>query len=452
MDTFNEQLLKRAKQTKSLKQMFKIPLELLQSIQKRSPLDPNVLIQRPINILLLTSTCNGFGDVIFSIKLKNYLNKWYPGKVNVTIATNSPKQFTNIGERPEDLIYLQTRAKNPQCRKFNTMTPYEASPFLATGELRYMSLENYDLYFVAPLTADDEPDFKVIHKLVKNSNRFNTAFFTEYNIPMNDDIMFNVGAGGNRVGLFLTDEEGLQTQRISVLNNPYSIIYIAEKDSNLHDCYEGFLQLLTRKYKIPQLDVVCPSWMEKYLKREKQSLVDSVNEHYCSITVKKLVNGVVVEEVLFTDEDCKSGATLTFRMDVFPLRFEWMNSLYKHSLPHVLLTGDQSITDFLSCCAEEKIPFYQGLPWKQNFYTNLAKLLPNKYFKSYKTSCGNYTAIRYHPSFKRFIKKWDFRVNAKPLMDVLLLTTRINSEVYEQYKELVVKAKTIKTVKKALQL
>ena len=98
-----------------------------------------------------------------------------------------------------------------------------------------------------------------------------------------------------------------------------------------------------------------------------------------------------------------------------------------HSVKDILLTGDQSITDALSCCGSKNI-FYQIAPWKITFGHELAKYLPNKYLKSVKTSCGTIKAIRYNSDYRNFIKKWDFKVLAKPKLDAIIKFFKFRNE------------------------
>jgi hypothetical protein len=91
----------------------------------------------------------------------------------------------------------------------------------------------------------------------------------------------------------------------------------------------------------------------------------------------------------------------------------------ENSVEDILLTGDQSITDALSCCSSKNI-FYQIARWKRMFGKGLAKYMPNQYLKSYKTSCGTLKAIDYHSNYKKFVKDWDFRTLAKPKMDAII--------------------------------
>jgi len=426
--SIDEKLIKKVKKMSSFKKLFSTPLDLFYK-EVKGGLTPQQFLTKQVKVLLLTSTCNGFGDVVFSYKLKGYLQDWYGDMVKVKIATNNPDAFKSIGEKDSNLIPLKTKAKDPQCRKFNTMT---------SGT----SLEDFDLYLVAPITADFDPDFKEIHKLVKNSNRFNTFYLSEYNMPIHKDILFNVGVGKDRCGLFLIDKPD-SPSKISKLNYPYSIIYIAKNDDYLENCYEGYLQLLTTKYKLDRLDVVCPEWMMEFIETDIEYVLKKVNEHYSKITcIYKGGKKVIHDE--------GEGGELVFRFDIFPLKINEMSSLYYHSLPIMLLTGDQSFTDGLSIRKEDSLIFYQGLPWKQNFYTSMGKIIPNKFFKSYKTSCGNVKAIRYKPKLVNFAKKNDFRVKAKPLMDAVIMSVGHKSNEYLHFKESVLKSRDMRSFKKKI--
>jgi len=428
MSIYNK-LIKKINNIHSYNKLYNLPIDLFYK-EVKNGITPQKILSSKVKILLLTSTCNGFGDVVFSYKLKGYLEEWYGDMVKVKIATNNTNAFKSIGEKESNLISLKTRAKDPQCRRFNTMTSTS-------------SLEDFDLYLVAPITADFEPDFKEIHTLIKNSNRFNTFFLSEYNMPINKDILFNVGVGKGRCGLFLIDTPN-SPSKISKLNYPYSVIYIAENDDYLENCYEGFLSLLTSKYQLNRLDVVCPSWMLKIIQHDIDYVVDKIDNHYSKISYIK--DGK--KELLLEDDE--GEGELVFRFDIFPLKLDQMNSLYYYSLPMMLLTGDQSFTDGLSIRKKDSTIFYQGLPWKQNFYTSMAKIIPNKFFKSYKTSCGNSKALKYKPNLTNFAKKNDFRIKAKSLMDAVIMSVGYRNPDYINFKRVVVKSKNLSSVKKEL--
>ena len=301
------------------------------------------------------------------------------------------------------------------------------------------------MYFVVPLTADFLPDYKEIHTLVKNSNKFNTFFFTEYNMAINKDIRFNIGVGQNRLGLLLEDKPA-KIAKIEKLKNPYTIIYIAQNYGYdwVENCYLGFIELVTGIYKIPVLEVVCYIWMEKDMQKFLDDLMKSINEWYSKVV---FVTPEKKYEML-NPHSKKGRGELVFRFDIFPLQYEMMKGLMTYSLPHVLLTGDQSLTDFIALRPDDGIPFYQGLPWKMNLYLNLAKAIPNRYYKSYKTSCGDYTAIRYNPSLKKLVKNENFSKKGKPVMDAVIKSAAYRSKLYNSFIKIVLSSNSLETAKR----
>jgi hypothetical protein len=441
MTSFTDKFLDKIRSAKSYNSLYKIPLKLFKNK------NPTSIVSRPIKILLLTSTCNGFGDVIFAHKLKKYLQDWYGSLVDVKIATNSVQQFISIKEDTNSLIHLSVTATDNQCNPFNMMESYNATKFINSNLLVPEDIESFDLYFVAPITYDFTPNYNEIRRLVKSSNRFNTFFLCEYNYPIHKDVLFNVGIGNDRLGIFLISDQ-ITYPKLPVFKHPYSIIYIAQNDDHISNCYLGFLELLTAKYRLPRLEIVCPDWMKNRIEKDSSSIINSVHENYSRIMyVYKNGEEVVIKYINGQHQD---GNELIFRLDILPVPFTMMLSIYQHSLPHVLLTGDQSITDFLSLRHKTSMPFYQGLPWKQNFYTKLAKALPNKFFRSYKTSCGNLDAIKYDPSFTRFIKNNDFRIKAKPLMDAVICSAGYESDEYKEIKDKIVHSRKLATLKRKI--
>ncbi len=456
---FEKKLVKKIKSTRSHKKLFQLPLELL--YKYNLDLSKASYYANKIKILLLCSPCNGFGDIVFAFKLKKYIKTWYGNLVDIKIATSGVRQFIGIGEDIDDLIFLKAPkdnndATNLECNKFNKLQAFDAREFMnlvaTKGDLnnvtKRVDLESYDLYFVAPLTADFVPDFNEIHKLIKNSNRFNTFFFGEYNSPIHPDLLFNVGLGKGRLGLFFVDTPE-NVEKLPGLDYPYSIIYLgkSEGDKHLDSCYRGFIELLTKKHQLPRLDIVCQMWLKDEIVEDIDYFADHVNEYYKQIKLVYKKDGNVITETVFNEGP---GPELVLRFDVLPLAFEKMQSLYKYALPTVVLTGDQSITDYLSCCHQESQPFYQGLSWKQDFRVNLSKLIPHKYLNTIKTTCGTINAINYKPKFNRFVKSWDFRVRAKKLMDAVILSALLDDQHYLRYKKAVLESKKVTVVKKKL--
>ena len=81
-------------------------------------LKPENVISTQVKILILNATCNGFGDIIFALKLFRYLKEWYGDLIDVKIATNNRKRFLGlIGEDEGDnVIRLQLKSKNKEVK------------------------------------------------------------------------------------------------------------------------------------------------------------------------------------------------------------------------------------------------------------------------------------------------------------------------------------------------
>ena len=70
---------------------------------------------KKLKIIILNAPCNGFGDLIFALKLFDYLKEWY--EADVTLATTLEKGLLDLGANPKNTVGL-VGGGNPQCRKF----------------------------------------------------------------------------------------------------------------------------------------------------------------------------------------------------------------------------------------------------------------------------------------------------------------------------------------------
>ena len=141
----------------------------------------------------------------------------------------------------------------------------------------------------------------------------------------------------------------------------------------------------------------------------------------------------------------KCNKTMIIRGDILPKPRNEFISLIKYSVDDVLLTGDQSITDAFSCC-QKKVIWYQIAPWKKNFAKQMAIHIPNKYFKSFKTSCGTIKGIN-HSNYNDFLNKYDFRINGKPIVDSIIMFNYYRQDPFlKQYIKIIESSKKISTV------
>lgn len=352
-----------------------------------------------LRILILNASCNGFGDLVFAIKLAQYLKDWYDA--DITIATTLEKQLLDLGADPEYVVGF-TGKKDMQCRRFKGLKLNKEIP-------------EQDLILVTPVQADFSPDLRDVKYLLPYANMFNTFYFSEYNDKLNKNFTFNTGIGKNRDGILLTDYEKSE-EDLEDLPNPFVLIYVASSIEGVNKCILSFLEMIAKKYnKIHKvLDIVVPDWFSC---ESVKSLVKTISKYYPVIIEITKDEYETLDSKAITEND--EGNVMRFRRDILPVRNDMMLRLMEKSLREVLLTGDQSITDAISCCYEKNI-FYQIAPWKKDFAKNLAIEMPNVHLKSIKTSCGSLKAVNYKSNYKKFRQRWDFRNIAKPKLDAIL--------------------------------
>lgn len=379
---------------------------------------------KKLKILLLSNPCNGFGDCVFAMKIFNYLKEWY--KADVDIASTETPSFNKLGIS-DNLIKLSTKNKNSQCRRFQYVTIPK-------------NLPKYDLLFVAPLQSDYFPNLQDVRYLIPYANKFNTFFFSEYNHDDDDLFDFPTGVGDDNMGLLFTNPKKIK--RLEKLKNPYAVVYVTDNDPHLVRCFISFLEMVCKKYKnkYKKLDIVIPSNISFILEDQANKIRKDLGKYYRTIEYKGKD-----EEYTILDE---GGNTLTFRADIFPVQYFDMVGIIENSIKDILLTGDQSITDALSCCSDKNI-FYQTLGWKETFAEQLAKKMPNKYLLDTKTSCGTLKAIKYRSNYKHFVHDWDFRKLAKPKLDAVVKAAEFkkdNKKIVEDIEDMIIGSKTVPTL------
>lgn len=365
-----------------------------------------------MNVLIVNTPCNGFGDIIFGWKIAKYLREWYP-KNRVYIASTLPESLITLGENPKWVLRLGTKTYK-QCRR--------------VSRLELLTMDNkkitpmYDLYLVAPLQSDFFVNYPDIRTLFSNSTRENTFFFSEYN-DTKGKCDFNTGIDDGRLGLLFTNAKGrCDLRKYGLTKNNYALSYLAETIGRSEICYRSFFGMVGAKYVRDDFHIVCPEWVALDLGSHRR------------IIAKLFHNYGTVRIVTKSDETKYSvggtkGGTMHIRGDILPVPNEVMLGLMKNSVRDILLTGDQSITDVLSCCSQKNI-FYQIAPWKKDLANKLARYLPNKYLSTSRSSCGTLGAIGYRGDYRKFVRKWDFRKLGRPLLDGLMgVRTRRRSYV-----------------------
>ncbi len=362
-----------------------------------------------LKIVILNAPCNGFGDLIFALKLSNYLRDWY--NAQVTIATTLEKGLLGLGADPKYVVGLvgkePSSIKNLQCRRFARLKMSKDLP-------------KQDLIFIGPMQMDYDPNLIDVKKLLPYSNILNTFFFSEYNDGLDKGFDFNTGVGNDRDGLLLT-KVPKKKKRLPALSNKYAIVYVAQSIGGVNKCISNFVQMVAKKYSkkgIKKFDIVVPPWFIDV----KKHLVKKLLAYYNTISITILDKNKDNEPIttILGQNESSVKSVLCFKTNILPVSNSDMLELMKNSVKDILLTGDQSVSDALSCCPTKNV-FYQVADWKKDFAYKMAKLLPNHYYTSIKTSCGGVKAVRYNSHYDKFVKKWGFKVLGKPKLDAIIL-------------------------------
>jgi hypothetical protein len=412
---------------------------------------------KQLKILITNTPCNGFGDLIFAWKLSKILKKFYGAEVK--IATTLYKGLITLGEDPKNIYKLASKnnpnsEKGLQCRKYGSLDVYNLDG------IKKVDTDQFDIFLDAPVMADFIPDIKNIRKMIPSSTLFNTFFFSEYNDELDKGFDFNTGVGEGRDGLFFLPKSLIEISTKNEVNllletkkyGNFAVAYIADIEE-WENCIHSFTQMIAAKYTYPKFQLVCPNFAAEILSEEGESR-RYISPYYGKVVVvHKNKDKIIRTEHSFSGK--KKGGTFYVRGDIFPIPNKKMMGILKYSVDDILLTGDQSISDALSCCESKNI-FYQIAPWKENLGHQLAKLMPQKYLLNQKTSCGSLKAIKYHSDYHNFVEKWSFIKRAKPKLDEIICFARVfksnnsEGEFIREYVETVKKHRSVDIVEKKL--
>jgi len=371
-----------------------------------------------IKVGLINIACAGFGDIINCKTFSEYLEMWYPN-IKVTICTSSPHKFKSLGISEKNLTKIEAikvydKDEDSECQPFNNLKFSNKIP-------------KFDIIVVVPM-VNDYFSVKELQKFIPYANSYNSFAVSEYNGEY-PPYAFPTGVGPGTLGLMLTN---MTIKKHNLIKSPYALAYTAGHNTgcNLHTnhCILSFIEMICKKYKDKKkLQLIIPPWLcstqETSILTSKQlkNKLIKIVERYFGSCYLFLNEGVLSEnnviELVKTELNNKE---FILRGDILPKPREEFISLIKYSLPDVLLTGDQSVTDGISYSNMNKIIWYQVCPWKQDLANNLAKQINNKYLDNYKTSCGTLKGIKINPENRNLIKNYDFRKKGKIRMDSIL--------------------------------
>jgi len=397
-------ILSHLKKVNSFKDLYDVPFHL------------NGTMPSNLEIALFCNPCYGFGDIIFCLKMYTYIKEWYG--IECTLFTTKPKPFIDNGIKKIFAVKVP-KTTYVECANIKDMKIYSVNE---KGEpfKRAKPPVKYDLIFVTPwIGTDYEPKHSAMKPLFPYANRFNTFLFSEYNAPEPHKYDFPTGIGRRLYGLLITDWN-IKGERI--VDNPYLMVHLTQDYRvNVIGCFAKFMKLMCKKYsdKHSKLDVILPAHILQN-QRGMRKLIKFIKEHgyYDKVDI------ITKKEYPQHDE---SERVLRFRSELTPMPYEKYVSMFNYCLPDVLITGDQSVTDIISCCKNYTI-YYQIMPWKRNFAKNLSKVTgaQKDYLRKVRDSCGLMKMSESKKLNLQIIEdKYDFRKLGKAKLDGVINNARL---------------------------
>jgi hypothetical protein len=398
-------ILSKLRDTSRFKQLYDVPFKL------------NGTMPSDLHIALFCNPCYGFGDIIFCLKMYNYIKEWYG--IECTLVTTKPKPFIDNGVKKIFLVKVPKKAY-VECANIKDMKIYSINE---KGEAlkRVKPPVQYDLIFVTPwIGTDYEPKHSSMKPLFPYSNRFNTFLFSEYNAPEPHKYDFPTGIGKGLYGLLITEWK-ITGQKM--VDNPYLMVHLTQDDRvNVTACFSKFIKLMCKKYskQHPNLDVILPAHVLGDKKGIAKLIKHIKDEKYYDVV------DIITKKGEYP-EHSSSDRILRFRSELTPMPYEKYVSMFNYCLPDVLITGDQSVTDIISCCKDYNI-YYQIMPWKRNLAKNLSKVTgaQKDYLRKVRDSCGlQRMSDSKKLNLRRLEDQFDFRKLGKEKLDGIINNARL---------------------------
>lgn len=373
----------------------------------------DVFLGKPINkkqlqslkIGLFVNSCFGFGDVIFTIKMYNYFVKWYG--VSPIIFTTTPELFLKNGFKPKMLKRMVVPGDESRTCEY-TYAQYIAYNVKFGHKERYKPKRPFDCMFVTPWVGE-YPDYNAIKGVFPESNRFNTFICSAYNRKGEYD--FKMGLGEGNLGLLYSEHKECGKR---IIENPYILVHISDvEEVDAFQCYSNFVKVVVKKYskKHDRLDIIAPRFtvddprivkLMEYLSKTYNYKVEISRGGQDDSRIKKL----------------KDQRVLTLRGNVPVLPYIKYQDLICNALPDVLMTGNQSVADIITCCPTFNI-YYQIMPWETNFAKQLAIYTKVDNLRIPSRSCG-VESIVYKTRPLKKLRKESFEIKGKKYVDAVL--------------------------------
>ena len=398
-------------------------------------------------IICTVGDTTGYGDIIFFIKFVKYLLSQYE-KIKIIIVISSRKETFISNNLNPYLIYTNNKIKTIQ--KGNNRLELIVG-YVNDNKLCSEYEIDGDILFIVPKTnVSINLKYKNLETIKKNSYTL-----SEYNSMENHSkATISTGIGLKNIGML----DNNFSNTINNIKQPFSITYIYLDEQSI---YEYYFEPAKIKFEIDQNIIWDLKTLFKNIKIKlnKKFLKDEyfedflLDDNYAIVIFIKICleyrnyldelskltdsqiliyfRGECVNRIKTFVQKLKKSQIKTlkleslyynlllnprFTFEKLPQKsYDEMRVLYEHCLPIVFISGDQSLTDFITLNKYyinnyNYGIYYQIFSWKQN----LAESLGSKNYICFKINSTILNELAYNPNF-------DFRYRGMIFVHSLLL-------------------------------
>jgi hypothetical protein len=337
----------------------------------------------PFHVLLVCFSVGGFGDIIFGIKFARYILNTFP-TTHITFLTGDNSNLI-LKAQKSALDFVEKALLSDYTNRVRVV----ASRLLRYGNLAVRVIECHHVFrimYVVPAVSRAQilltGNYSAASYLNLHSNSYN---FTEYNAPAAQFGAAQTGVpynGEGQLGILLsTDDELLPTPPLldAVINRrPFSLAYFYTDKRNVDNlagtnpllelslCFLEYFTLI-RKESVNYISLSPnqnPSGIAILCKhRMINNLADFIETDPSAGKIDELqALGKVLRDKVYKED----GKMLIEMINYCAMDSKDMFALYQRSIPLVFISGDQSVTDFIST---NQYPnqdiFYQIMAWKK---------------------------------------------------------------------------------------
>jgi hypothetical protein len=345
-----------------------------------------------VHILVYAVALGGNGDIVYAFQLRDALFRFWSSTCNG--ETKLKVHFLVYDEHDHTSAEKVSKRHKNVYRRVASLRPdlVDDLQIAFPNQIAY-DLHNcygwfpgnkiqYDFVFCAPVTASGMWKKPYKNDLKRNlyhvmSHTFPylsidcLKTFTVYNTDDGDssDYDYSAGIGEGHLGIFQAVFDSVYCEEKNVydsykLSNLYGVVYIDTSEYNMDSAVKSlinYLEDVITSYCIkqkknlsivlqPQAYDIIPVGFFKFWSNKHQ--------------MQFLKNGRGIRK--YRSGKTTPVSSLNFRTDIMPLPQIDFRCLVQKSVMEILITGNQTVSDVMSCC-KNKIIYYQCAEWAVTF-------------------------------------------------------------------------------------